>query len=932
MLSRFRVIIVVRGLCCLLCWCAVGSLEAGSVQVQLTCRSLQIATSTFTSPLPAGGNVTAYFTTYNPARVPRVDLDGNLAYVSQELRPRAGSPGEYEADYLFVRSETEFEYGSLQLRFPGVDTDVDGVPDELEIEGSVAYRLLGTASADLPAGATYALDGTWSRGQRQFGAGYFYYLTQNGGGSGRTFVVTRINLVATDPVHSRATYGHAPGQILRFEITLRAGDDTEATASFDVPYTVIDNDTLELPAFTFVDSDRMTYQVRAATLHRKGTAYHGNLRFEDGDPSTSWTDYADWHIELVDHADRNGNGVPDLTDLTPVIVTAPASLTAVEGGAVSLSVAATGRGPLEYQWFHNDIAVPGANAAVLVLDAITAAQQGNYTVVVSNGSGAATSDVARVSVVQAGPLFQRQPDGGVVPVGGNLILSASAAGAIRYQWFHNNLPILGATNAEYAIIGGQPWLAGTYRATAESQAGISSSSGAYVTVGGRTYVAQSFATAPLAGYVEEGALILRNGATFKVGAFPPAVNARVRFRFSGSVADEMTMWLRSNGRVGFDGRVNIGISVSLRPGAESGNIRLWDSTGAETVAATRTIATHTWYEVAIEDDGSFMRVLLDGESVLEKRTTARPGPFFIIQNQPWSHPIGSNESDRVVAVDYVFVGGLEPAVATAAKPRLANISTRGYAGTGDKVMITGFVASGTEPQSLLIRAAGPALGAFAIPNPLADPQITLFADNTAIAANDDWPATLADEMERIGAFPFVVGSKDAALAGSYAPGLYTVTVSGVNGQTGPALAEVYDTGDGSAAVRVVNLSTRGLVGPGRELIAGLVVSGTTAKKVLVRAVGPTLKNFGLNDALSDPILRVCGAESVRLWENDDWGTQATVAEIERAVKATQAFAFTSRLSKDAAILVYLPPGAYSFVVSAKDGDSGIAMIEAYEVD
>ena len=132
--------------------------------------------------------------------------------------------------------------------------------------------------------------------------------------------------------------------------------------------------------------------------------------------------------------------------------------------------------------------------------------------------------------------------------------------------------------------------------------------------------------------------------------------------------------------------------------------------------------------------------------------------------------------------------------------RLLNISTRGMVGIDFAIQVAGFVISGTTPRRVLIRACGPSLTPLGVPGALADPKIDLFELQTTsiIASNDNWSAdpaqaaAITSTAARIGAFPWVNGSKDAALLLTLSPGLYTVEVRGVGNTSGIGLIEVYD--------------------------------------------------------------------------------------------------------------------------------------------
>ena len=175
-------------------------------------------------------------------------------------------------------------------------------------------------------------------------------------------------------------------------------------------------------------------------------------------------------------------------------------------------------------------------------------------------------------------------------------------------------------------------------------------------------------------------------------------------------------------------------------------------------------------------------------------------------------------------------------------------------------------------------------------------------------------------------------SHDSALFENLQGGPYTAQISGQSGDTGVALAEVYDATPAgtytSASPRLVNISARVPVGSGANiLIAGFVIGGSTARTVLVRASGPALVPFGVSGTLPDPQLELFSGSS-ELEGNNGWGGNP---QISNAAKTVGAFAWTSAQSNDSAILVTLPPGAYTAQVSGASGDTGVALVEVYEV-
>jgi hypothetical protein len=271
--------------------------------------------------------------------------------------------------------------------------------------------------------------------------------------------------------------------------------------------------------------------------------------------------------------------------------------------------------------------------------------------------------------------------------------------------------------------------------------------------------------------------------------------------------------------------------------------------------------------------------------------------------------------------------------------RLANLAARAMVGRGDQILIPGFVVTGFQSKRLLIRAAGPALSAFGVSGSLGDPSLTVFNHSgAAVAANDDWGTApnigeLMAVTNKVGAFAFSAGSRDAAVLVTLQPGDYTVQARGVNDTTGIALVEVYDAQDAGSSSRLINIAARAQVGTGADvLIPGIVIQGNSPKTVLIRAVGPGLSAFGVTDVLANPRLRVFRADQV-VQENDDWDQAGGSAAGQIVAASRKAGAFALPVgSRDAAVLVTLPPGSYTAQVSGSDGGTGVALVEVYEVN
>ena len=282
------------------------------------------------------------------------------------------------------------------------------------------------------------------------------------------------------------------------------------------------------------------------------------------------------------------------------------------------------------------------------------------------------------------------------------------------------------------------------------------------------------------------------------------------------------------------------------------------------------------------------------------------------------------------------------AATTVRTDRLANLSSRARIGpAAERTLITGFVVGGNAPKRVLLRAVGPALAGFGVTGALANPRLQLFdATGKLVLENDDWSGTdTAAAFAQVGAFALAAGTRDAALLTTLAPGAYTMHVLD-GGETGVALAEIYDASANPTGEfqRLVNISSRGTVeASDGVLIGGFVVTGNSPKRVLVRGVGAALAGFGVAGALADPRLAIYAGTAL-VAQNDDWSTPtavvgqaaATAAELADAARTVGAFAFGAG-SRDAAVLVTLAPGAYTAQVGGAAGQTGVALVEVYEL-
>ena len=253
--------------------------------------------------------------------------------------------------------------------------------------------------------------------------------------------------------------------------------------------------------------------------------------------------------------------------------------------------------------------------------------------------------------------------------------------------------------------------------------------------------------------------------------------------------------------------------------------------------------------------------------------------------------------------------------------RLGNISTRLRVGTSDNAMIGGFIITGTEPKTVVVRGIGPSLPGSGA---LADPVIEVHSSSgELLATNDNWGSD-PNRQQVIDSGLAPANDLESALLGIINPGAYTVVVRGKNNATGIGLFEVYDL-DQTVDSRLANISTRGFVDTGNNvMIGGTIITGSAPTSVVFRAIGPSLTNFGVPNALQDPTLELYDGNGALLAANDNWRSDQEAEIIATTIAPTN--------DLESAILQNLAPGSYTAIVRGAGDTSGIAVVEAYALD
>jgi hypothetical protein len=250
-----------------------------------------------------------------------------------------------------------------------------------------------------------------------------------------------------------------------------------------------------------------------------------------------------------------------------------------------------------------------------------------------------------------------------------------------------------------------------------------------------------------------------------------------------------------------------------------------------------------------------------------------------------------------------------------------NIATRMSVQTGDNVLIAGFIVTGPSgsTKKVLIRGMGPSLAQFGVPGTLSDPFLELHKPDGSVVSNDNWQQGDTSQIPS-GFAPS--DPRESVIVATLTPGNYSAIVKGAHAETGVGIAELYDL-DSASPAKLANISTRGFINTGDDvMIGGFIIGGNEPAKILVRAIGPTLTDIGVQGALADPMLELHDSNGSTI-SNDDW----------RETQESEIIATTIPPNKDRepAILATLVPGNYTAIVRGKNNTTGIGLVEAYNL-
>ena len=246
--------------------------------------------------------------------------------------------------------------------------------------------------------------------------------------------------------------------------------------------------------------------------------------------------------------------------------------------------------------------------------------------------------------------------------------------------------------------------------------------------------------------------------------------------------------------------------------------------------------------------------------------------------------------------------------------------------TGNNVLIGGFIITGNANKNIVLRGLGPSLVPFGISDALADPTLELRGSNgSLILGNDNWQDNSAQAAQLSAVNLGLSDPRESGIFAILQPGAYTAILAGKNQGTGVGLVEIYDT-NGAADAQLANISTRGFVQDGNNvMIGGFILGGNNSTRIAARGIGPSLAQFGLSPVLVDPTLELHDSNGATLAANDNW--------LSDPVSSAQLTANGLALSdpNEAGIFTSLPPGQFTVILAGKNGGIGIGLVEVYNL-
>ena len=644
--------------------------------------------------------------------------------------------------------------------------------------------------------------------------------------------------------------------------------------------------------------------------------------------------------------------VQSATPAVPTIVSQPVNMAADLNSTVSFSVEVSSSSPVTYQWKFNGNDIIGATGDTLFLPSVTLASAGSYTVVITNALGSTTSVAGILSVMDDPEVVEwGQNDFGqaTVPTGLIHVVAIAASGdhslALKSDgtvvgWGYNGngqTDVPAGLNGVVAIAaGGVHSLAlksdGTVVAWGDNSYGETT-----IPAGLNNVVAIAAGNSDGLALKSDGTVVAWGDNSYGETTIPAGLNNVVAI--AAATVGNHSLALKADGTVvawgsdahgqtdvpaGLNGVVAIAAggnhSLALK---SDGTVVAWGANdfGESVVPAglgnVVAIAAGAFHTLALISDGTVVAWGNNqyGQAIIPP---ARSGGVVAIA-------AGGDCSMELLATE---------SSVTTPPSQLLNISTRMRVLTGDQVLIAGFIITGTDPKTVIIRGIGPSLTGVGVT--LSDPTLELHQGST-VTTNDNWKINdqtgQSQEADiRATTIP-PTNDLESAIVATLTPGNYTAILAGKNGGTGVGLVEVYDLAQ-AANSKLANISSRGFVDTNDNvMIGGLIVGGTGGgtAKVIVRAIGPSLSVNGtpVPGRLADPTLELHNSSGTMIVTNDNWKIDDQTGQSQEAAIRATTVPPTNDL--ESAIVATLPPDNYTAIVRGKNNTTGVGLVEVYNL-
>jgi len=524
--------------------------------------------------------------------------------------------------------------------------------------------------------------------------------------------------------------------------------------------------------------------------------------------------------------------------VAPAIATHPISQTVTAGTTVVFSVGASGSPAPTYQWRKDGVVISGATTSSLTLNSVQPGNGGDYSAIVTNSAGTVASSAATLTVnpVPVAPTIASHPLSQLASTGANVVFTVTATGmpAPTYQWTKEGAIIAGATAAALTLGGIEASAAGIYRVMATNALGTAYSSPATLEIRPTALQLPAITRQPENGSARVGTSfgfrVEAVGAAplffqwYKEGSIVPAATGAVLAIPAVTLSDRGSYSVVISNLFGTVTSNAVTLAVKRSPRLSNLSVRAFAGSGNESLILGFVSEGSLSQSLLVRAVGPGLAPFGVSGRASDPKFSIRSGDQNVGENDDWggdlllsetfsqvgafslrsdskdaailrslvpggytAHVSSGDSTKGVVLAEIYDVGGQPPSA------RLVNLSVRNFVGTGERALIVGFVVSGDEAQTVIIRGIGATLAAFGVSGVLQDPSIRLYSEGSILAENDDWAGTdeLARAFSEVGAFALPRASTDAALRVTLSPGPYTVQISGKGDSSGVTLLEVY---------------------------------------------------------------------------------------------------------------------------------------------